>query len=182
MRNIQKGIDLIKKWEGFRAKAYRDPVGIWTIGYGTIRYPNGERVRAGEVVNVAQAEAYLTDHVRESVLPYMEDLITVPVTDNQYGALVSFIYNLGAGNFRKSTLLKKINNEDWFGAADEFDKWVYAGGRKLKGLVRRRAEEKALFKTPSDNVVNEKDPISHLKFSCWDKFMNWLNKFLPWSK
>jgi lysozyme len=155
MRDLKKAIDIIKKWEGFRGQAYKDPVGIWTIGYGTIRYSNGVAVKQGDTVSEENASIYLTKHVEEKILGQLDSCLQVEVNDNQYCALVSFAYNLGIGALQKSTLLKKLNAKDYFGAANEFDKWVYAGGQKLKGLVNRRAEEKALFKLATVEVEPE---------------------------
>lgn len=157
MRNIQKAIDLIKKWEGFRSKAYLDPVGIPTIGYGTIQYPNGQKVKMGDVITEASAEHYLKEHIETDVIPPVDRLIKVDLNDNQYSAIVSFTYNLGSGNLSSSTLLKKLNNKDYIGAAKEFDRWVYAGGKKLKGLVNRRKEERALFEEPIEKIEPSND-------------------------
>ena len=143
--NLQPAIDLIKKWEGLRKNAYLDPVGIWTIGYGTIRYPDGTRVKQGDTCTEAQAAAWLLDHVEDKT-PQIDRAIKVPVSENEYCAIVSFVYNLGIGNFTSSTLLKKLNSGTRKAeVAAEFDRWVFAGGKKLQGLVNRRAEEKNLF-------------------------------------
>lgn len=152
-KNLEPAIELIKKWEGFRSKAYRDPVGIWTIGYGTIKYPDGTKVNSDDAISERTASKYLMAHVESDILPYVDRYVKVPLNNNQYCALVSFTYNLGAGALRKSTLLKKINNKDFNGAAREFDRWVYAGGKKLRGLVRRRNDEEALFLTPVEGKV-----------------------------
>lgn len=139
MEISQAGLELIKEFEGFRSNAYRDSVGVATIGYG-----HTKGVRMGDVITRAQGEAFLlgdTQHAQESV----ERLVTVPLTQNQYDALVSFTFNLGSGNLASSTLLKKLNDGDYQGAADEFPRWVHAGGKKLEGLVRRRNAERRLF-------------------------------------
>ncbi len=141
----QKGLDLIKSFEGLRLKAYQDSVGVWTIGYG---HTGG--VKPGQTITKAQAEAFLKsdtgwaqDAVRKSV--------KVPLTQGQFDALTSFTFNLGAGALKSSTLLKKLNAKDYAGAQKEFGKWVHAGGQVLQGLVRRRAAEAAMFgnKAPS---------------------------------
>lgn len=144
----RQALDIIKKWEGFRSKAYLDPVGIPTIGYGTIKYPNGKRVQLGEEITEPEAAVFLRMHIEDHAVPYVKRYVKVPLNENQYSAILSFIYNLGAGAFRKSTLLKKLNAGDYNGAAAEFDRWVYAGGKKLQGLINRRNDEQALFKAP----------------------------------
>lgn len=143
--SLEKAVKLIKKFEGFYANTYYDPVGILTIGYGTIAYPNGQKVKMGDFVTEAKASEYLQLHIEKDILPAMSELIKVTLTENQFSALVSFVYNLGSGNLKKSTLLKKLNEEDYLGAANEFPKWVKAGGKTLQGLVNRREAEKALF-------------------------------------
>lgn len=136
----QRGLELIKKFEGLSLRAYRDPVGIWTIGYGH----TGPEVGRGDVITRTEAERLLRsdlDRFESSV----QRLVKVPLNSNQFSALVSFTYNVGAGNLGKSTLLKLLNRRNYQGAADQFPKWVYGGGKVLSGLVRRRREERALF-------------------------------------
>lgn len=135
------GINLIKKFEGLELKAYKDSVGILTIGYGHTR-----GVKAGDVITGQQADAFLREDVQVAELAVNTN-VKVKLTQGQFDALVSFIFNLGAGNFVKSTLLKKLNTGDYAGAADEFGKWVNAGGKPLPGLVKRRAAEKEMFST-----------------------------------
>ena len=138
------GLDLIKSFESLRLRAYRDPVGIWTVGYGH----TGPDVYPGLEISKAEAEQLLADDLRESEDSVGEQ-VTVPLNDNQFSALVSFAFNAGNGALKGSTLRKKLNRKDYKGAADEFRKWVYGtiGGRKvlLPGLVRRRAQERNLF-------------------------------------
>ncbi|MBT9314950.1 lysozyme [Leptothoe spongobia TAU-MAC 1115] len=133
------GVSLIKSFEGLRLKAYQDAVGVWTIGYGTTR-----GVRPGQEISEAQAEALLkTDLNRfENAI---NQAVRVSINDNQFAALVSFTYNVGAGALRSSTLLRKLNRRDIYGAANEFPRWNRAGGRVLAGLTRRRNAERALF-------------------------------------
>lgn len=144
MNTSQTGINLIKGFEGKRLTAYDDGVGVWTIGYGTIKYPNGVRVKKGDTCTDAQAESYLkNDLVKfESAI---NRLVKVPLNQNQFDALSSFTYNLGETNLSKSTLLKKLNAKDYAGAADQFLVWNRAGGKVLNGLVRRRDAERNLF-------------------------------------
>lgn len=144
MNTSQTGINLIKGFEGKRLAAYDDGVGVWTIGYGTIKYPNGVRVKKGDTCTDTQAESYLkNDLVKfESAI---NRLVKVPLNQNQFDALSSFTYNLGETNLSKSTLLKKLNAKDYAGAADQFLVWNRAGGKVLTGLVRRREAERNLF-------------------------------------
>lgn len=135
------GINLIKKFEGLELKAYKDSVGILTIGYG---HTHG--VKAGDVITGQQADTFLREDAQVAELAVNTN-VKVKLTQGQFDALVSFIFNLGAGNFVKSTLLKKLNAGDYAGAADEFGKWVNAGGKPLPGLVKRRAAEKEMFST-----------------------------------
>ncbi|KAF1026199.1 MAG: Lysozyme RrrD [Acinetobacter bereziniae] len=144
MNTSQTGINLIKGFEGKRLSAYDDGVGVWTIGYGTIKYPNGVRVKKGDTCNDSQAESYLkNDLVKlESAI---NRLVKVPLNQNQFDALSSFTYNLGETNLSKSTLLKKLNAKDYKDAADQFLVWNKAGGKVMNGLVRRREAERSLF-------------------------------------
>ncbi len=143
--NISKtGLDLIKQFEGLRLNAYDDGVGVWTIGYGTIKYPNGTRVKSGDKITQAQADEYMANDV--SVFERaVNRLVKVPLTQNQYDALASFTYNLGETNLSTSTLLRKLNAKDYKGAAEQFERWNRAGGKVMKGLTRRRIAEKELF-------------------------------------
>lgn len=139
------GLDLIKEFEGFRAKAYRDSVGVWTIGYGTTAAAGvGVTPHEGMTITKAEAERYLkvtVDKFAAQILPK----IKVPVSDNQFAALVSLAYNIGPGAFAKSTVLRLLNAGDVSGAADAFRMWNKAGGKVLAGLTRRREAERALF-------------------------------------
>ncbi len=144
MKTSNPGINLIKSFEGKRLKAYDDSVGVWTIGYGTTKYPNGIRVKKGDTCTQSQAEEYLkNDLVKfENAI---NKLVKVPLTQNQFDALASFTYNLGEANLSSSTLLKKLNAKDYKGAAAEFLKWNKAGGKILSGLIKRRKAEMELF-------------------------------------
>jgi lysozyme len=150
MQISQKGLDLIKKFEGLYLTAYLDPAKILTIGYGTIRYPNGKKVQWGDEITEQQAEAYLLD---ESIkfAQRVERLVTVPLNQNQFDALVSFCYNLGDGALAQSTLLRELNQKNYSEAAAQFPRWNKATVNGvltvLPGLVTRRAEEKALFES-----------------------------------
>lgn len=140
MKISQKGLNLIKEFEGLELKAYKDSVGVVTIGYGS----TGPHVSMGMTITEAQAEALLKSDVARFEQG-VHDLIKVPLTQSQFDALVSFSFNLGLGNLKSSTLLRKLNSLDYSGAANEFTRWNKAGGAVLKGLTRRREAEKALF-------------------------------------
>lgn len=139
MRTSQNGINLIKKFEGCKLRAYQDSVGVWTIGYGSTK-----DIKKGMRITEHMAEDFLTQDLEEAEQA-VRNLIHVPLGQNEFDALVSFTFNLGAGNLAESTLRNKLNGQDRKGAADEFPKWVHAGGKKLTGLVRRRNAERALF-------------------------------------
>lgn len=140
MKTSQKGIDLIKRFEGVVLKVYKDAVGLPTIGYGHL-------IKKGEVfttITQQQAEELLAKDLKQ----FEEGISTsvkVALTQNQFDALVSFAFNLGMGNVNSSTLLRKLNAGDIQGAANEFVRWNKASGRVLSGLTRRRLAEKELF-------------------------------------
>ena len=142
MRTSQRGLSLIKSFEGLRLQAYQDSVGVWTVGYGTTR-----GVSAGMSITKEQAERMLLNDVQRFE-PELDRLVKVALNQNQWDALMSFVYNLGSANLASSTLLKLLNKGDYRGAADQFPRWVNAGGKRLEGLVKRRAAERALFLEP----------------------------------
>jgi len=143
----QHGRCLIGSAEGLRLEAYLDG-SIWTIGWGTTKI-NGHPVQEGMKITREQAAAYF-NHDIAIFEQEVCDLVKVPLTNNQFAAIISLYYNIGGNLFRTSTLLKKLNKGDYAGAAKEFDRWVYSGGKVLPGLVARRAKEKELFLTPDD--------------------------------
>lgn len=143
-KTSNSGKAFIKSFEDKRLTAYDDGTGVWTIGCGTIKYPNGRAVKKGDVCTDAQAEQYFSNDLvkfENSV----NSLVKVSLTQNQFDALVSFAYNVGATNFSNSTLLKKLNANDYKGAAAEFPKWNKAGGKVMNGLTKRRNAEMELF-------------------------------------
>jgi lysozyme len=149
---------LVAEFEGFVAKPYLCPAGVWTVGYGTTRI-NGEPVTAETPpVTRTQAEALLRDDLARFARD-VDRLCRMRLTNNQRAALISFTYNLGAGALQRSTLLRFLKNEAYKDAADQFDVWVFAGGVRLNGLVRRRAAEKALFLTPDGPGVSIPAPV-----------------------
>lgn len=138
-----KALELIKKYEGFRPEAYLCPANKWTIGYGTTEI-NGKPVVAGMKITRSEAERLLKQDAQKFCDGVLK-LVRVPLTENQLAALTSFAYNVGLNHFKLSTMLKLINQRDFTGAAKQLDRWVYGGGRKLPGLIKRRAEERKLF-------------------------------------
>lgn len=128
----REGIDLVKASEGLRLKAYRDPVGILTIGYGH----TGSDVREGQTLSEQEAVQLLMDDVRFAEVA-VKAYVNVPISQNKYGV----------GALQSSTLLKKLNAGDYIGAGQEFHRWNKAGGKVLPGLTKRRASEAALFGT-----------------------------------
>ncbi|MFX5307886.1 lysozyme [Acinetobacter baumannii] len=144
MKTSQVGIDLISSFEDLKLNAYDDGVGVWTIGTGTTVYPNGVKVKKGDACTAEQAKTYFKHDLAKFEKAVNESVI-VPLSQNQFDALVSLTYNIGSGAFNNSTLLKKLNKGDYQGAADQFLVWNKAGGKVMKGLVRRREAERALF-------------------------------------
>ncbi|ASX26125.1 lysozyme [Candidatus Williamhamiltonella defendens] len=143
MHISEKGLVLIKRYEGLRLKAYQCSAGRWTIGYG-----HTHNIRAGDVITQQQAEAFLREDIAQ-VMALLNTQIKVPLTQNQCDALCSLVFNIGATAFAASTLLKKLNFGDYSGAAAEFIKWNKATVNDKKipllGLIKRRQVEKALF-------------------------------------
>ena len=151
MQTSDQGIALIKHHEGVRLTAYADPVGVWTIGYGHTTAAGPPKVERGMKITDAGADAILRQDLAKFE-GYVSSAVKVPLNQNEFDALVSFTFNLGPGNLRSSTLLKKLNAGDRAGAADEFLKWTKAGGKTLPGLVKRREAERALFRAPDASV------------------------------
>lgn len=144
MRVSAAGIQLICAFEGKQLVAYDDGVGVWTIGFGTTIYPNQHKVKKGDRCSDAQATQYM-QHDLNKFEHAVNKMVTVPLTQNQFDALVSLSYNIGIGALRNATLLKKLNSGDYQAAANQFDVWINAGGKRVQGLVNRRAREKKLF-------------------------------------
>lgn len=145
MITSNKGILLIEQFEGFRATMYKDAVGLPTIGYGTLIDTVEEQWLKTATITKEQAEVLLRKELG-SIERNLNLMLTSKINQNQFDALVSFCYNLGSNSLRTSTLLKKINaNPADKTIADEFNKWVHAGGKVLEGLVRRRKAEAELY-------------------------------------
>lgn len=143
-------------------EAYPDPGYGWdvaTIGWGTVQYEDGRKVRRGDEITQARADELLAWEVAEKIfgkkgktpkddIPGVVDLVKVPVTDNQAAALIVFAYNVGIFAIKGSTLLRKLNKSDYAGAAEQFGAWTKSNGKTLRGLIRRRAAERELFEKP----------------------------------
>ena len=146
MKLNRDGIALMHLYEGLRLEAYMCPAGVWTIGYGNTFYENGTRVKKGDVITKERAEELFENIVKIKFELPMSRLIDVDLNDNQYSALVSFTYNIGIGNFSKSTLLKMVNkNPNNPFIREQFLRWNKAGGKPLLGLTRRRTSEANLY-------------------------------------
>lgn len=158
-----RALSLIKHFESCleptgdgRFKSYADPGYGWevpTIGWGTIQYPDGRKVKRGDIITQSQADEYFAFEVSEKAAGVAK-LITVLLNPDRFGAVVSFAYNVGLGNLKTSTLLKRINASDFAGAADEFLKWNKSNHQVLPGLTRRRKSERNLF-IGLDNFIVE---------------------------
>jgi lysozyme len=148
MQTSQRGIDLIKEFEGLRLEAYKCSAGKWTIGYGSTR-----GVKPADVITADQAEERLRFDLRHAEAA-VKRWAPSNIRQHQFDALVAFTFNVGAEALKHSTLLAKLTRGDARGAAEEFERWVYAGGQVLPGLVRRRKAERALF----ENVLTSSVP------------------------
>lgn len=133
------GLALIKEYEGFEDRAYLDTGGVWTCGYGHTR-----GVTQGTTCSPAQAEKWLEADMASAVMDVCK-LVKVPLTDNQFAALVSFTFNLGGPALKKSTLLRLLNEGNYEAVPTQLKFWVFDNGKRLKGLERRRAAEAALW-------------------------------------
>jgi lysozyme len=148
MRQIdQAGLDLVKSFEGLFLQAYRDSVGVPTIGWG-----HTVGVQMGQTIDQAQAEAFLQADMADSC-GAVERLVTVPLSDDQFSALVSFTFNCGTGALAGSTLLRLLNGGDYLSVPGQLMRWNHAGGQVLAGLTRRRLAEGALFADASTQAA-----------------------------
>lgn len=146
MQYSRDGLHLTESFEGCRLMPYQDSVGVWTDGYG-----NTHGVMPGRAITQEKAEADLLANVQNAVNA-VNRLVTGSLNQHQFDACVDFVFNVGAGNFASSTLLRDINAGRMMPAALEFQKWDMAGGAHIAGLARRRAAEAALFNEPEDHV------------------------------
>lgn len=140
MKPSERCIELIKQFEGCRLEAYRDQKEVWTVGYGC----TGGNVVDGTVWTQEQAEGQLQTRL-DAVGRILSGCVMPIITQNQFDALCSLVYNIGPGAFRGSTMLRKLNGRDMAGAAEEFTKWDHLGAAESAGLLRRREAEQALF-------------------------------------
>ncbi|WP_332065708.1 lysozyme [Bartonella sp. CB189] len=169
MRKISKeGLALIKQWEGLRLHAYKDAVGVWTIGYGHTAQAGKPFVQEGMQITKSQAEALLQRDLAQFEKT-VEHMVKQFLTNEQFAALVSFCYNVGIEAFCSSTLLKKINAGDYEAVPAELQRWTKAGGKRLQGLVYRRAAEaglwtKGAYVSPNYQEVEEpKNPFAEFE-------------------
>ena len=139
MKLSNKGKSLIKKYEGLRLTAYKCPAGVWTIGHG-----HTAGVVMGQKITEKQADEFFDKDIKQFE-DAVNSLVKVPLKQGQFDALVSFVYNVGKTAFANSTLLKMLNSGNYSGAGEQLNRWVFAGNKKLQGLVKRREEEKELF-------------------------------------
>lgn len=142
---MNKGIPLIKKYEGLRLEAYLCPSSIPTIGYGNTFWENGSKVVLGEKISTERADSLLNQTVSKFE-QQVKNLVKSAINENQLGALTSFAYNVGVGSFSRSTLLRKVNiNPNDVSIRGEFMKWNKGGGKVLNGLTKRRKDEADLY-------------------------------------
>jgi len=154
VKTSSNGIRIVKKYEGLRLETYKCSAGKLTIGYG-----HTKTTLPGMTINELMAEILLGNDLKDCETA-VGKLVTVELNQNQYDSLISFCFNLGAGNLAKSTLLKKVNAKDFTGAADEFLRWnkarTHGGFKELSGLTKRRTEERILFlKNPAEDKAVE---------------------------
>ena len=150
MKTTESGVDLIKKFEGKRLAAYPDPAtggDPWTIGYGHTSMAGPPAVKKGMKITDSEATDILVKDLGVYETAVAKVLTSKP-NGNQFSAMVSLCYNIGPGNFAKSSVLRKFNSGDIKGAADAFRSWNKAAGKVMAGLTRRREEERKLFLTP----------------------------------
>lgn len=139
MRMSKEGLDLLKQFEELRLTAYLDGGGVPTIGWG-----HTKGVTLGQTITIEKAEQFLSEDLHDAELAVWRE-VHYGLAPHQFDALVSLVFNIGVSAFRKSTLLKKLNASDIAGAANEFNRWVFDNGKKVKGLVTRRKKEQQLF-------------------------------------
>ena len=145
---MNRGIPIIRKYEGLRLQAYLCPAGVFTIGFGSTFYENGSKVQEGDKITIDRADRLLFDIVQKFEIS-VRGLIKKPLNENQIGALTSFAFNVGIGALKKSVLLKKVNkNPNDTTIRNEFMRWTLVKGKKSNGLVARREAEADLYFLP----------------------------------
>lgn len=174
----QAGLDLIKEFEGFRAQTYDDGVGVLTIGYGTTAAADvGIRPRPGMTVTQEEAEWYLQKALTKFA-QQIKPQIAAPINENEFAAFMSLAYNIGPTAFAKSSALRHFNAGDKAKAAKAILLWNKAGGKVLKGLVRRREAERKLFLTPVPQPIIGMDaPKPSWKVALFGDIMSLLKRF-----
>ena len=140
MRISDKGFQLIKDFEGCELKAYQCAAGVWTIGYG-----HTKDVQEGDICSLEKAEHLLQRELEEEYEKYINELVTVPMNQCQFDALVSWVYNLGPANLKKSSMLRVLNEGKYEEVPAQIKRWNKAGGKVLDGLIRRREAEAEMF-------------------------------------
>lgn len=140
------GIDFLKKLEQFKMYPYRDSAGRWTIGYGTLIGQAPDGTFTIPKISEPDAAKLLLEHANYMV-SFLTKLVAVPLTQDQFDALVVFVYNIGPTEFSHSTMLKLLNQKDYVGASKQFSRWIYSGGQIVDGLINRRKMEETLFNT-----------------------------------
>ena len=141
MKISLEGLSLIKKFEGCKLEAYKCSAGVWTIGYG-----HTAGVKEGDVCTLEEAEKLLRGDIFKFE-DYVQESVKVDLDQSQFDALVAWTFNLGPGNLRSSTMLKKLNNGEYESVPFEMRRWNKAGGKTLDGLIRRRQAESLLFES-----------------------------------
>lgn len=139
MKTSLEGVSLIKKFEGCELEAYKCAAGVWTIGYGSTK-----NVKEGDVISQSHAD-HLLEVELEEYEGYINDLVTAPLNEDQFSALVAWVYNLGPNNLKASTMLKVLNEGKYDEVPHQMQRWNKANGEILEGLVRRRKAESLLF-------------------------------------
>ena len=143
----QEGLDIIKSFEGYSSSVYLCPANRWTIGYGSTWDMKGNPITKDQPdISEEEGENLLRRELNHCYHA-IDNMVTCELDEHMFSALCSFIFNVGSGNFQRSTMRMKLNRGEYLGASDEFPKWRKGGGRILKGLVRRRGEERRLFRT-----------------------------------
>lgn len=139
----EPAVALVKRFEGLRLEPYRDAVGFWTVGWGHL-VSRDRTAPAPAAIDLDRAGALLAADLARTAAAVLR-LARVPLSDGRFGALVSFAFNIGTGNLQASTLLKRVNRAEHDEVPPQFRRWVYAGGVKLPGLVRRRSAEAEMY-------------------------------------
>ena len=141
-RTSKAGIDLIKRFEGVRLESYRCPAGIWTVSAGV----TGPHIKPGMKITEEESDAMFAEALTKFEAG-VNAAVKVPLSQSQFDAVVSLVYNIGVPAFKSSTLLKLLNAGDYRGASEQFGRWIHAGSAVLPGLIRRRNAERDLFLT-----------------------------------